>query len=129
MADYTPVFTGGAVPSTMQVVTANVTGGQVVVNAGVGLVTTAGAADAKVVGVAAHDAIIGAKVTVWPIKNVTHETPAEGVTTVTAGEGVSSGAAGTVKTIAIGVGAAAGTLIGTAISTATGPALVRWIGR
>lgn len=129
VSDYTPVFTGGAVPYTAQVVTGAVVGGQLLTNAGVGLVSTAVVTDTKVVGVAAHDAAVGAKVTVWPIKNVTHETAAEGVTTVTAGDGLSSGAVGTVKTVVIATGAAAGTLLGTAVSTATGPALVRWIGR
>ena len=129
MADYTPVFTGGAIPFTSQVVTGPVTGGQVVAVAGVGLVAPAGAASTVVAGVAAHDAAVGAKVTVWPIKNVTHEVQVVAAGTVTAGDGVATGALGTVATVVIATGAAAGTLIGTAISTATAPNAVRFVGR
>lgn len=129
MGDYTPVFTGGAIPKTMQVVTGAVTGGTFVSNAGVGLVATSGAGSATVVGVAAHDAAVGAKVTVWPLRNVTHEVPVVAAGTVTAGDGVITGALGTAATAAVATAAAAGTLIGIAESTATAPNLVRFIGR
>lgn len=126
MADYTPVFTGGAIPKTMQTSGA-VTGGQLVATAGNGLVATAGAASATVIGVAAHDAASGAKLTVWPLRNVTHEITSTG--TIAAGDGIVSGASGVAATAAVATAAAAGTLLGIAETGATGGALVRFIGR
>lgn len=126
MADYTPVFTGGAVPKTMQA-SGTIVGGTFVSVAGAGLVSTSGAASTNILGVAAHDAASGAKVTVWPIKNVTHEIASTG--TIAAGDGITSGASGVAATVAIATGAAAGTLVGTAESAATGGALVRFTGR
>lgn len=128
MADYTPIFTGGAVPFTSQANGA-VTGGTLVSTSGVGTVATSGAAALIVVGVAAHDAASGAKVTVWPIDGVTHELPVLSAATVTVGDGVVSAAVGTVTTAAIATAAAAGTLLGVAETTATGPAIVRFLGR
>lgn len=126
MADYTPVFTGGAIPKTMQASGA-ITGSQLVATAGNGLVATAGAASATVIGVAAHDAASGGKVTVWPLRNVTHEIPSTG--TIAAGDGIVSGASGVAATAAVATAAAAGTLLGIAETGATGGALVRFIGR
>ena len=129
MADYTPVFTGGANPFTSQVVTGAVAGGQFVSSGGVGLVAPSAADSTTVVGVAAHDAAVGAKVTVWPLKNVTHEVTVVAAGTVTAGDGVKTGALGTAATTVIATAAAAGTLVGTAVSTATAPNAVRFLGR
>jgi hypothetical protein len=126
MADYTPVFTGGAYPFTSQA-SAAITGGTFVSTSGVGTVATSGAGSATVIGVAAHDAASGAKVTVWPLDGVTHEVMT--AATVTAGDGVITGAAGVAATSAIGAAAAAGTLVGIATTTATGAALVRFQGR
>lgn len=126
MADYTPVFTGGAIPKTMQA-SATITGGQILIPTGPGTVGPAGAAAAGAAWVAAHDAVSGAKVTCWPTKNVTHETVSTG--TIAAGDGIQSGAAGVAATVAIATGAAAGTLLGIAETGATGGALVRWTGR
>lgn len=126
MADYTPVFTGGAIPFTSQA-SAAVTGGTLVMQSGNNTVATATAAAATVVGVAAHDAASSGKVTVWPLRNVTHEITSTG--TIAAGDGVVSGAAGVAATAAVGAAAAAGTLLGIAENGATGGALVRFIGR
>jgi hypothetical protein len=126
MADYTPVFTGGVIPKTMQASGA-VTGGTFVMTAGAGLVATATAAAANIYGVAAHDAATGTKVTVWPIKNVTHEIASTG--TIAVGDGITSGASGVAATVVIATGAAAGTLQGIAETGATGGALVRFLGR
>jgi hypothetical protein len=126
MADYTPVFTGGAIPKTMQASGA-IVGGTFVSTAGAGLVSTSGAASATILGVAAHDAASGSKVTVWPIKNVTHEIASTG--TIAVGDGITSGASGVAATVVIATGAAAGTLVGLAETGATGGALVRFIGR
>lgn len=127
MADYTPVFSGGAYPFTMQAAAA-LTGGQLLVQTTTaGQVNVAGAAAVTVIGVAAHDAASGAKVTVWPIADVTHEITSTG--TITAGDGIQSGASGVAATAAVATAAAAGTLLGIATSTATGGALVRFQGR
>jgi len=126
VADYTPIHTGGAIPFTSQA-SAGITGGQVVIQSGNFTVAPAGAAAVAVVGVAAHDALSGAKVTVWPIKNVTHEITSTG--TVAAGDGVVTGAAGVVTTAAVATAAAAGTLLGIAENAATGGAVLRFIGR
>lgn len=126
MADYTPVFTGGAIPMTLTAGGA-ITGGTFVSASGTNSVTTSGAASATVVGVAAHDAASGAKVTVWPLRNVTHEIASTG--TIAAGDGIATGASGVAATVVIATGAAAGTLVGIAETPATGGALVRFIGR
>lgn len=125
MGDYTPVSSGGAIPFTSQA-SATVTGGQLVVVTGNNTVGPAGAAGVAVVGVAAHDAAANAKVTVWPIKNVTHQITSTG--TIAAGDGIVSGAAGVAATAAIATAAAAGTLLGKALSGATGGAEVRFLG-
>lgn len=123
MADYTPVITGGAQPSTMTT-SAPVTGGQVLIVTGSGTVGPAAAASGLVVGVAAHDAASGAQVTVWPLPGVTHETVTP--TGVTAGNALSSAAAGTVDPGTLGTLAAAGTLIGVALTTATAGNKCQW---
>jgi hypothetical protein len=120
VADYVPVYTGGANPFT-QTTGAAVTGGRVVMASATGVVTHAGADSAVVVGVAAHDAASGAKVTVWPLDGCIHELEASGA--ITALAGVVTDAAGQVKTATIATAAAAGTLIGTALTTAAGSPL------
>lgn len=127
MADYSPVFSGGTMPFT-STTSGAVTGGQVLAASGAGTVATAGVG-ATAVGVAAHDAASGAIVTVWPLTNVIHEITVVAAGTVTAADGVITAAGGTVNTSAVGVAAAAGTLIGIALTTATAPNKVRFIGR
>jgi hypothetical protein len=127
VADYTPVFTGGKIPFTSQA-SATITGGQLVLQSGANTVAPTAGASAIVVGVAAHDAATGAKVTVWPLPGVTHEVISTG--TIAAGAGIVSGAAGVAADSAgIAAAAAAGTLLGIAETGATGGALVRFIGR
>lgn len=126
MADYTPVFTGGKVPFTSQA-SATITGGQLVSASGNNTCAPSGLDSANVLGVAAHDAASGAKVTVWPLPGVTHEIASTG--TIAAGDGIKAGAAGVAATVVVATGAAAGTLLGVAETGATGGALVRFIGR
>jgi len=126
MADYSPIYSGGVQPFT-QTTSGTVTGGQVVVASGVDTVAAAGAGSLVVVGVAAHDAASGAKVSVWPIANCIHEVTTTG--TVTALDGVVTAASGTVGTAAIATAAAAGTLIGTALNTKTTGLKVKFLGR
>lgn len=128
MADYVPVYSGGAQPLTMQA-SATIVGGQILENTGAGTVGPAGALSLKFVGVAGHDAASGAKVTVWPTPGVVHETTNGNAGTITAGANVVPGAAGTVDTATTATAAAAGYLMGTAVSTAATAAKLRWIGR
>ncbi|MFC7276235.1 capsid cement protein [Paractinoplanes rhizophilus] len=127
MSDYQPVFTGGAKPFTATT-SAAVTGRRVLAVSGSGTVAHAAADDPTVVGVAAHDAGSGAKVTVWPLDGVIHELEASGA--ITQDAGVVTDANGQVKSATIATAAAAGTLIGTAATTAAGsPLLLRVQGR
>lgn len=126
MADYTPIHSGGAIPFT-STTSGVVTGGTLVAQSGNFTVATAGAASAIVVGVAAHDAASGTKITVWPIRNVTHEIASTG--TIAAMDGVVSGAAGVAATAVVATAAAAGTLLGIAEGPASGGAVVRFLGR
>jgi hypothetical protein len=124
-ADYTPVHSGGAIPFTSQA-SAAITAATFVAITGNNTVGPAAATSAIVVGVAGHDAALGAKVTVWPIKNVTHQIPSTG--TITAGDGIASGALGVAVTAVIATAAAAGTLLGRAETGASAGSEVRFLG-
>jgi hypothetical protein len=128
MSDYSPVYVSGVTPFSMTA-SATITGGQVVSASGVGTVAPSGAAVTTAIGVAAHDAANGARVAVWPLAGPIHELVCTG--TVTAAGGVQTGVAGTIDpvTTSIAAGSAAGTLIGVAVSTATGPNRARFVGR
>lgn len=128
MADYTPVYVSGNNAFT-KTASAAVTGGTLAEATTAGSVATAGAASTKVVGVFAHDAASGTRVTVWPLANVEHEIAVVAAGTVTVGDGVASAAGGLAATIVVGTGAAAGSLIGTASTTASAPNKVRFVGR
>lgn len=125
MADYTPIYSGGVEPFTATTSGA-VTGGRVLEVSGDGTVQQAGAASTVAIGVAAHDAASGARVTVWPLANVVHQLSASGA--ITAAAGVVTAANGQVATATIATAAAAGTLIGIAATTAASN-LVRVVGR
>ena len=125
MADYTPIHSGGAVPFT-STASADIIGGRFVLQSAALTVAPATAASTAVVGVAAHDALNGSKVTVWPLKNVTHEITSTG--TIAAADGVVAGAAGVAATASVATAAAAGTLLGKATTAATGGAVVRFLG-
>ena len=122
MADYTPVYTGGVKPFT-STTSAAVVGGNVLVWSGSGTVAASAAVSTVVAGVAAHDAASGARVTVWPIDGAIHELVATAA--LAAGAGVTTDAVGVgqVATAVIATAAAAGTLIGTAVTTAAGSPL------
>jgi hypothetical protein len=122
VSDYSPVYTGGVRPFTATT-SAAVTGGQVLVWSGANTVAASGAVSAVVAGVAAHDAASGARVSVWPLEGCIHELVAAAA--ITAGAGVTTDAAGAgqVATATIATAAAAGTLIGTAVTTAAGSPL------
>lgn len=122
MADYTPFYDGGCDPWTATT-SAAVVGGQVLAVSGSGTVAPAVTGTGAVaVGVAANDAASGAKVSVWPLEGCIHELVATAA--LTQGTGVIVDAvAGQVATATIATAAAAGTLIGTALTTAAGSPL------
>jgi hypothetical protein len=126
VSDYLPVYSNGSQPYGMTA-SATITGGQLLIASGVGTVAPSAGADGKVIGVAGNDAASGARVTVWTIPGLTHEsvTPAG----VTAGAALSSSTAGGVDSGTLATLAAAGTLIGTATTTATAGNKCRWVGR
>jgi hypothetical protein len=126
VADYSPVYRNGSNPFTMTA-SATITGGQLLDASGSGTVAPSGAASGVFVGVAAHDCASGARITVWPVAGVVHETvtPAG----VSAGAALSTAAAGPVHSGTLGTRAAAGQLLGTALTTAGAAAKTRWIGR
>jgi hypothetical protein len=126
VADYAPVYRNGSNPFTMTA-SATITGGQLLDASGSGTVAPAGAASTIFVGVAAHDCASGSRITVWPIPGVVHETTTPAG--VTAGASLATAAAGTVNSGTVGTLAAAGSLLGTALTTAGAAAKARWLGR
>lgn len=129
MAEYVPVNTGTVEPFT-RTASAAVTGGRLVAVSGDGTVAHSTAGSTTVTGVAAFDTAAGGRVTVWPLEGIDHELEASGA--IVAGAGVEADANGQVRTAAtsLATAAAAGSLIGTATTTAAGsPLKVRLQGR
>jgi hypothetical protein len=142
VTDYQPVYLPG--DAMTETASAAVTGRQlleVTGNGTVGPVTPAGLPSAKVVGIAAGDAVINARVTFYARATV-HESPAFG--TITAGDQVGAGITGDtadgVRTVP--APALSGTpsgadinaelararaILGVALTTAAAPALCRWM--
>jgi hypothetical protein len=131
MGDYSPVYS----PGTAITLTASaaIIGGQLVEVSGGNTVapTPTSGSSAKVVGVAAHDAALGARVTVHGRGQV-HETTANGA--IAAGDQLVSGAvAGTVKSAPAVTTPTSGdvtntrALVGIALTAAADAALVRWM--
>lgn len=126
MADYAPVYRNGCNPFTLTA-GATITGGQVLFASGVNTVTPTAGANGAYVGVAAHDCANAARISIWPIPGLIHETTTPAG--VTAGNALTSSTAGGVDTGTLATVAAAGTLIGTALTTAGAAAKTQWIGR
>jgi len=120
MADYTFVNPGKEITSTAS---AAITGGQCVSVSGNNTVAPSGAASSSYIGVAAHDAASGARVTVHTETARVHRTASTG--TVVAGDILTTGALGVVATLAT-PGSAMHQAVGVALEGATGGALVRW---
>lgn len=121
MADYAPIHSPGN--EITQTASATITAGQLLMNSGDGTVAPTSAATTKYLGVAGHDAITGAKVTVHSGPGMVHETTAQGA--VAAGDLVITGTvAGTVASG--GATPAIGTVIGVAIRGAADTALCVW---
>jgi hypothetical protein len=98
-----------------------ITGGQLVTVSAANTVITATAAGAKILGVAAYDAVSGDLLTV--VRNGIHQTLASG--TVTAGDNVEAAAAGAVATHTNGT--ADVNIVGMALTTATTGNPVNWV--
>jgi len=126
MADYSPVYANGIAPFTATA-SATITGGTFVEASTTGAVATSGTASTKVVGVAAHDAVSGQRVTVWPIPGVVHEIVHTAGGTV--GDVITSLSTGLAASTAAATAAAAGTDLGVALTTAAAAAKIRFIGR
>lgn len=124
MADYLPLYKPGQ--AITRSVSADVTGGQLVMVSGSGTVAPASASTPAWVGVAAFDAKTGDRVNV--LKGGVQRVTASGA--ITAGDQVVAAANGQVSTLAAASGAVAAdinnarSVVGTALSTAANGALV-----
>lgn len=112
MAEYLPVFKPGQAITLKA--SAAITGGQLVEITGSGTVGPAGAASVKWVGVAANDAAINDNVTIFSGGVQTLNAPGA----ITAGDLVVAAASGAAA--AAGASPDATTIVGVAITTATG---------
>lgn len=126
MSDYSPVYAAGIKPFTVTA-SATVTGGTFVETTTTGAVGPAGALSLKVVGVAAHDAASGARLSVWPIPGIMHEVTHTAGGTV--GDCIVPAAAGAAGTAAAGTASAAGYDLGVAVTTAGAGLKIRFVGR
>lgn len=127
MADYQPVNGTDTLPFTKTVGATAVSGGMLVSISGDNLVVPSTAGDHSI-GVAAFDAPIGGRVTVWPLSGVVHEVVVQGVLVLAAGNDVIAGTTGFIKAGTLATDAAAGTLLGICTKGATGPAKAQFIG-
>jgi hypothetical protein len=101
---------------------AAITGGQLVTASGAGTAAPSTTGDHSV-GVAAHDAPNGGRVTIYPLSGNMHELPVQNTLVVAAGGAVVAGTAGTIGPgSTLGAAAAAGTLLGIALTGGTGNA-------
>lgn len=115
MGDYSPIFTAGKKPRTYTVGATAAVGGQLAELSTADTVIPSTGASTDIVGVFAHDAAVGALVTVWPLAGVTHEVTASAAVAV--GDNLAGAAAG--KAAPIGAGTF-GTLVGVATTAAAG---------
>jgi hypothetical protein len=124
VADYTPVYQPGT--TFTATTSAAVTGGQMLAVSGNGTVAPAAADSPDAIGVAAHDAASGGRVTVHALAGVHHEFVA-GTGGITAGDHVKVGAAAN-EVLPIGAGTY-DLRVGVALTTAAAAAKVRVLGR
>jgi hypothetical protein len=126
MGDYTPVNSDAA--AFTSTASATVTGGQLVKVSGSGTVAPVAATTDRAIGVAAFDAANGQRLTVYVLPGMIHEVLNVNAGTITAGAAVTAGATGGADTGTLATVAAAGTLIGIALTTAATGVKVRFIG-
>lgn len=118
MSDYTPVTSDQS--SFTATAGAIITGGTLV-TASADLTVSPSVAGNRPVGVAAHDAPSGGRVTVYVLPGMIHEVTVEGVLVLAAGNTVIAGATGFIKAGAgLATDAAAGTLFGICVRGGTG---------
>src|SRR6266705_2006818 len=120
MADYTPVY---GRPTTMTLTAgATITGGDVLVFSAADTVVPSAVNPANYAGIAAHDAVSGAPVTVYMGAGIIHETAVAGATS--ADVLLYAGAAGKItSTIGTGFGAVA---VGVSLRATAGAGTLRW---
>ncbi len=122
MPDYTPRYKPGA--TLTLTASAAVVGGQIVAVSGDNTVATAGAGSAAVIGQAAHDAALGARVTVHTAGRTVHVAVA--AATVTAGALLKTAASGQVTPWVTGTDAQQ-LIIGIALAGAAAAASVSYL--
>jgi len=127
MSDYQPVNCSDTLPFT-KTAGATIAGGQLVTISADNTVSPCTTGDHSI-GVAAHDASTGQRVTVWPLDGVIHETSPQGVVAISAGNPVIAGTTGLINTGTLATVAAAGTLLGICTKGGTGgTSKAQWIG-
>lgn len=128
MYDYTPVRHNDKAGT--YTASAAINASQLVTISGVNTVAPSTAGD-RSIGVAAMSVAAGQPVTVYPLPGWVHECLVKATSVIAAGAPIIAGAGGTIDTGALGTTAAAGTLLGLALTSGTGDGStvrVRWIG-
>jgi len=118
MGDYSPVNIADATPMT-KTAGATITGGTLVTISADETVSPSTTGD-RPIGVAAHDAVNGQRVTVWPLPGIVHEISPQGVVAISANNPIIAGTTGLLNTGTLATVAAAGTLIGICTKAGTG---------
>lgn len=119
MGDYTPVNSDMAAYTATA--GAGITGGQLVTQTSTALQVTPSVAGDRSIGVAAHDAPSGGRVTVYILPGMIHEVLIKNTVVIAAGAPIiASSVAGLVDTGTLATVAAAGTLLGIALKGGTG---------
>lgn len=118
MGDYSPVNALGNLPH-RKTASATITGGQLVTASGDNTVAPSTTGDHSI-GVAAHDAVNGQPVAVWPNAGVEHEITIQGAVAIVANNPIIAGTTGTINTGSLATTAAAGTLLGICTRAGTG---------
>jgi Uncharacterized conserved protein (DUF2190) len=126
VGDYTPIYEPGTTRTATT--SAVVTGGQLLEVSGDGTVAGAAAGSTKVVGVAAHDAASGARVTVIALGGVVHELTA-GTGGITAGARVKVGASSNLVVAWVSGTDSESLIVGVALTTATATNKVKVLGQ
>lgn len=124
MSDYTPVNSDQAAYTSTA--SGAIVGGTLVTANGNGTVATSVSGDHSV-GVAAHDAPSGGRVTVYILAGEVHEVLITNTIVIAAGAPVIADAAGAVKTGTLATVAAAGTLLGICLIGGTGVAVAPFV--
>jgi hypothetical protein len=129
MADYQPVNRNGVEPFTKTVgATTAVTGGQTLALVGDNLVKPTAATTDLAIGIAAFDAPVNGRVTIWPMPGIVHESVNNNGGTVTFGNLVVPGATAGVDVIAATT-IAVPNIIGVIVKGGATTTKVQWLGK